>query len=367
MSPETSPRTPDAPVPQRLESLDTLRGMIMLALLCGGIFESLKGHPTWGWLHDQTEHVAWEGCVFWDLIQPAFMLMVGVAMPFAFAARTMRGETWTRQLGHALLRASKLLAIGIWLDHIGASKIQIGFIRVLQQIAFGYLAAFFVLGASPRRVALTATAILVGYHCLWVLNPYNGPGGPWAPGNENLGSVLDRWLLGRNYLNLYVGLNAVPSTATILFGVLAGKLLHGTADRAGAARRLLGAGLCGVLLGLAASPWFPLIKRIWTPSFAVYSGGWVILLLGGLYLLIDVLGIRRWTRPFVVVGANSIAAYVLGNAFRPWFNSAFGIWSAWLRLPLGDVGFPILQSALFAAWAWLVLYWLHRRKIFLKV
>ncbi len=81
----------------RLESLDAYRGLIMLTLLCGGIFHSLAGHPTWGWLATQNEHVAWEGTTYWDLIQPAFMFMVGVAMPFAFAARTARGQARTTQ------------------------------------------------------------------------------------------------------------------------------------------------------------------------------------------------------------------------------------------------------------------------------
>src|SRR5690606_24937109 len=102
----------------------------------------------------QNEHVVWEGAVYWDLIQPAFMFMVGVAMPFAFAVRRARGESWTQQFGHAVRRALLLILIGVLLDHIGAQRVQIGFIRVLQQIAFGYVAAFFVLGRSRGVQAL---------------------------------------------------------------------------------------------------------------------------------------------------------------------------------------------------------------------
>ena len=81
----------------RLVSLDAYRGLIMLTLLCGGIFQSLAGHPRWGWLAAHNDHVEWEGTVYWDLIQPAFMFMVGVAMPFAFAARAARGDSWGRR------------------------------------------------------------------------------------------------------------------------------------------------------------------------------------------------------------------------------------------------------------------------------
>src|SRR5687767_850846 len=87
----------------RLESLDAYRGFIMLTLLAGGIFHSLKGHPTWNWLFVQNEHVQWAGCVYWDLIQPSFMFMVGVAMPFAFARRAALGDSWTKQFQHALI------------------------------------------------------------------------------------------------------------------------------------------------------------------------------------------------------------------------------------------------------------------------
>jgi heparan-alpha-glucosaminide N-acetyltransferase len=350
---------------ERLQSLDAYRGLIMLILLCGGIFGSLKGHPVLNWLSVQNEHVAWEGCVGEDLIQPSFMFMVGVAMPFAFARRASLGDSWGRQLRHALIRAFNLILIGVLLDHFGAEKIQIGFIRVLQQIAFGYIVAFFVVNRSPRVLGLVAMAILAGYQLLWMFNPWNGPGGPWAPCNQNIGSALDLWLLGRNYSGLYVGMNAIPSTATILFGVMAGRVIL-TADRRRACGVLLFAGIAGVAVGLAVSPWFPLIKRIWTPSFAVFAGGCTSLMLLAFFWIIDCVGWKRWSFPLVVVGTNSIAAYVLGNAFGGWFRSLSGVWISWLNEPLGAVWFPVFRNALFAAAAWGVLYWLYRRKIFFK-
>jgi heparan-alpha-glucosaminide N-acetyltransferase len=350
---------------RRLQSLDAYRGLIMLTLLCGAIFSSLKGHPVWNWLYVQNEHVAWEGCVYWDLIQPSFMFMVGAAMPFAFARRSALGDAWSRQFLHALIRAFNLVLIGVLLDHFGAEKIQIGFIRVLQQIAFGYLCAFFVIHRNLRVQGIVALSILVGYQLLWMYNPWNGPGGPWAQGNQNIGSVFDLWLLGRNYSGLYVGMNAIPATATILFGAMAGRVIL-TMDHRRACGVLLLAGICGVAIGLAVSPWFPLIKRIWTPSFAVFAGGCTTLMLLIFFWIIEVVGWKRWSFPLVVVGTNSIAAYVIGNAFGGWFRSLSGVWANGLKGPLGDVGFSIFCNALFAAAAWGVLYWLYRRKIFFK-
>lgn len=339
----------------------------MLTLLCGGIFQSLNGHPWLGWLAHHNEHVAWEGAVYWDLIQPAFMFMVGVAMPLAFAVRTARGQSWGAQAQHAVRRAAMLVLIGILLDHIGAERVQIGFIRVLQQIAFGYLVAFLVLGRSWQVQAATVAAILIGYQILWMFNPWNGPSGPWAQGNENIGSAFDYWLLGRHYSYYYVGMNAIPSSATIILGVMAGQFVTAPREPRRTAMLLASAGLAGIVAGLVLGVWFPLIKRIWTPSFTIYSAGWTTLMLAGFYWLVEVKGWRRWTFPLLVVGMNSIAAYVIGNAFGGWFRSATGAWTGLLAPALGDVWLPVVQRALFALTAWAVLLWLYRRRIFFKV
>jgi len=337
----------------------------MLTLLAGSIFHSLKDHPIWNWLYVQNEHVAWEGCVYWDLIQPSFMFMVGVAMPFALARRAALGDSWSQRFRHVLIRAFNLMLIGVLLDNFGAQKWSIGFIRVLQQIAIGYVFAFFVVGKSFRTQGIVTAAILIGYNLLWMFNPWNGPGGPWAKGNENIGSAFDMWLLGRHYSGYYVGLNAIPATATIIFGMMAGQLIMNRLPARKTMLILLIAGVSGIALGLAVSPWFPLIKRIWTPSFAVFAAGCTTLMLLFFYWSIEVMGWRKWAFPLVVVGMNSIAAYVLGNAFGGWFRSASNAWLSWFNEPLG-VWYPVLQKFLFMCAAWGVLYWLYRRKIFFK-
>jgi heparan-alpha-glucosaminide N-acetyltransferase len=367
MSSADSPPSTATPVPARLVSLDAFRGLIMLTLLCGGIFHTLKNVPGWHWLYVQNEHVAWEGCVYWDLIQPSFMFMVGVAMPFALARRREQGHSWRQRFGHVLLRALNLILIGIILDHVGQDKIQIGFIRVLQQIAVGYVLAFLVAEKPLRVQAIAAAVILVGWTLLWMFNPWNGPGGPWAMSYENIGGAFDRWMLGRNYSGYYVGLNAIPSTATILFGVMAGELIRRGLPKTKTLAVLLIAGAAGILIGLAVSPWLPLIKRIWTPSFAVYAGGWTFLFLAFFYWIIEIRGLRRWAFPLVVAGMNSIAAYVIAGAFGQWFARVTGAWVNWLAPHMGkETWFPVFQRLLFVAFAWGVLYWLWRRRIFFK-
>ena len=239
--------------------------------------------------------------------------------------------------------------------------------RVLQQIAIGYVFAFFVVGRSFQIQAATAAAILVGYNLLWMFNPWNGPSGPWAQGNANIGSAFDFWMLGRHYSGYYVGMNAIPATATIIFGAMAGQLIRNEQSPRKTMLILLIAGLGGITVGLLVSPWLPLIKRIWTPSFTVFAAGWTTLMLLFFYWSIEVMGWKRWSFPLQVVGMNSIAAYVLGNAFGGWFRSLTGAWIGWLEQPLGSIWFPVFQHLVVFCMAWLVLYWLWRRRIFLKV
>lgn len=363
---------PPAPAPERLLSLDAFRGLVMSALLCGGVFQSLHGIPGWAWLAAQNEHAAWEGCTLWDLIQPAFLFMVGAAMPFSDARRADGGESRGRRFAHLLLRSSRLILVGVLLDHVGESRIQVGFIRVLQQIAIASWIAFPALGRPLSVQAGGALALLAAYQALWVLNPFNGPGGPWAMEDSNLGTVVDRWLIGRNYSHHYVALNAVPSAANLVAGIMAGSwILRGGRPGGPAPRHvalgLLGGGLLAMFLGAAVAPVSPWIKRLWTPGFALFSSGAAAVALGLVHALTEVHGWRRWTFPWIVVGSNSIAAYVLANAFPGWFRDATRAWLEPFRSTLGPQGFPVLQHLAFAAAAWIVLWTLWRRRIFLRV
>lgn len=379
---------------ERLLSLDAYRGLIMALLICNGLgFATFKNDPTWGWLAAQVDHVKWEGCVFWDLIQPAFMFMVGVAMPFAFAKRQAAGDSWRLQLRHACLRALNLCLVGIFLDCVTSNAFTIGFMRVLQQIAVGYVLAFFLLGRSYWAQGVTAALFLIGYTLAWVFYPGNDPAGAWVMGNKNLGSAFDLWMVGRNYSGYYVGLNAIPSTATILFGVMCGRLVGSELPKPRVMQFLALAAVAGFVLGWLLSagttPLVPMVKRIWTASFTLWAAGWTILFLLAFYWLIEVQGWRRWPTFLVVVGMNSIFAYSMAQLFRSsFFDRGLAVFTkplaallldrphlaeaiakpasyAWPE-PLGLWG-NVLQAALVLAAEWGVLYWLWKRKIFFKL
>jgi predicted acyltransferase len=361
------PETLSTKASQRFVSLDAYRGAIMISLISVGFgFSAFQGHPILGFVARHMDHVAWKGCVYWDLIQPAFMFMVGVAMPFAYARRRSLGESHARVLGHVVKRAILLVLIAALFTSIQEGHPTITFINVLPQIAIGYFLAFFVLNQSYTVQGLTAALILIIYTLVWVLYPANGEGGPWAQGNVNIGSDFDKWLMGKYYSGLYVGMNAIPSTATIIFGVMCGRLVAGELSQKQVMKILAVAAIALFAAGLALSPVVPIIKRIWTASFTLYSAGWVILFLLLFYWIIEVRGYQRWTLPLVVVGMNSIAAYIIFQLFRGWINNAILAFSKPLVSAMGAWG-SVLQACLVLGAIWYVLYFFYRKKIFFKV
>ena len=392
--PATSAPVAPGKLTERLLSLDAYRGLIMALLICNGLgFATFKNDPNWGWLAAQVDHVKWEGCVFWDLIQPGFMFMVGVAMPFAFAKRQAAGDSWGLLFRHACLRALNLCLVGLFLDCVTGNAFTIGFMRVLQQIAVGYVLAFLLLGRSYWTQGIAAALILLGYTAAWMLFPGNDPAGAWVMGNKNLGSTFDLWMVGRNYSGFYVGLNAIPATATILFGVMCGRLVGSELPKPRVMQFLAIAAVVGFVLGwllsAGATPLVPMVKRIWTASFTFWAAGWTILFLLAFYWLIEVQGWRRWPTFLVVVGMNSIFAYSMAQLFRAsFFDRGIAVFTKPLAAllfdhphladaiakpanytwpePLGLWG-NVLQAALVLAAEWAVLYWLYRRKIFFKL
>ena len=369
MGQEHPAETPAPPAPQRLVSVDAYRGFVMLAMVSAGLGTAkLLKDPTWGWLADQLEHRDWEGCTFWDLIQPSFMFLVGVAMPFSFALRQARGDTWPQQFGHAVRRALTLIAIGIFLDsyHTDPPLVSIGFIRVLQQIAIGYLLAFLVLHKGPRAQAAFAVVLLVLHTAAFMMYAHNTSLSPWQKG-ANVGAAIDAWLGLPFNKHGYATFNAISSTATILFGVLCGELLRSAPPPLRKLLLLTVAGIGGLAAGLALTAMVPMVKKLWTSSFTLYAAGWTCLMLAAFYGVIDVLGWRRWTLPLVVVGMNSIAVYVAAGVLTgPIRKAVWPFFGPHLRkLPLAWQ--PVGVSVLVTLGLWLFCYWLYRQRIFFKV
>lgn len=390
----------------RLTSLDVFRGVTMLfmaseILHIPSVARRFPDSATAGFLADMLDHRAWVGCVPWDLIQPAFMFMVGVSLPWSLASRRARGQTFGRMFAHSAYRALVLIALGIFLRSQQRAQTYFTFEDVLTQIGLGYIFLFLLAWTPPRTQLAAAGLILVGYWAAFALYPLppsgfdttsvgvsrdwphhlTGFAAHWDK-NTNLASRFDLW-----FLNLfpreapfvynrggYLTLNFVPSLATMIFGLLAGGLLRrgGVENRPGVekARLLAVWGVAGILLGAALHMLgvCPLVKRIWTPSWTVFSAGWVVLFLAGYYYIIDVKGYRRWAFPFLVVGVNSITMYVLVHVATDYVIRSLTIHAGRGPFELFGVAFaPIMLGGATLLIFWIILLWMYRNRVFVRI
>lgn len=352
---------------KRLLSLDVYRGFTMFLMVSAGFgLSALADNPGWEWLARQVDHVAWEGCSLWDLIQPSFIFIVGVAMPFAFAARSARGESRGDQFSHVWKRSLILLLLGVGRYILHTDTFLFDMTTVLQQIAVAYFFAFFVLGRRFRTQLGVALLILIADWALFHFWPGVGPGGAYAK-NANFHSAVELWVWGRISPGGYAGFNAFGSIATVIFGIMAGELLRKQIADTAKVKYLLLAGLGAIAAGwLLSLIGIPVVKRIWTPSWTIYSAGWASLLLGVFYWIIEVRNWRKWCFIFTVVGMNSIAIYMLVSLLRGSVNNWISTFFGWLLEPRGDLGVIIHYNMVLLVF-WYMVYWMYRRRIFLKV
>jgi len=401
--------TAGATASERLKSLDAYRGLIMVILAFGGFGLAgtagmqLKTNPdsqAWAIVQHQLVHAQWAGCRFWDMIQPSFMFMVGVSMAYSYAKRKRTGHSYIRMLSHAAWRSLVLVFLGVFLSSNGRPSINWTFANVLCQIGLGYFFLFLLWRRTFRTQAIAAAAILIGTWLLyfaypttgidvetgdpnvgvaadWAQEHLSGVGKSWHK-NANVGRAVDLWLLNKFPREepfvfnpgCYPTINFIPAITTMLFGLMCGELLR--LDRAGGqkVKVMLIAGLCGLALGqlLHLSGICPIIKRIWTPSWALFSAGWCCLILAVLYGVVDVLKFHRWTLPLTVVGANSIAMYCMSHELKPWVGTTLRMWLGQdvFRI-LGKSWEPTVRSIMIGLMFWLICYWLYRRKMFIRI
>ncbi len=388
-------------LPARLVSLDAYRGFIMLVMASEGLgfSEVARKFPesqTWQTLGYHFSHVRWLGCAFWDLIQPSFMFMVGVAMAYSYAARKAQGQSYARMFAHAVYRSIVLVLLGVFLRS-GGKQTNWTFMDVVSQIGLGYT-FLFLLWNRPRWVQGTAAAvILVGYWAFFALAPLpaedfdfgsvgvtenwhrlEGFAQHWDKGT-NPAAKFDTWFLNlfpRANKFLYEGsgyptLNFIPSLATMIFGLMTGELLRGPRSSSAKFAILVACGVAGLAVGKAIdlAGICPIVKVIWTPSWAIFSAGWVLLILAAFYLVIDLAGWKRWSFPLVMVGMNSIAIYVMSKMLDGWIHhrlqTHFGQ-DIYLRLG-GETYQPIAEHVAVLFVMWLACLWMYRQRIFIRI
>ncbi|MBI9061434.1 MAG: DUF5009 domain-containing protein [Marinilabiliaceae bacterium] len=362
--------------PQRLLSLDTLRGFDMFWIIGGNhLFYTLSEVSGWGWaewISMQLEHVEWEGFHAFDLVFPLFMFISGVAIPFSLMSKVAKGVPKKTLIKKVVKRVLILFSFG--LIYNGGLSFDFSNLRVasvLGQIGFAYLlATLIVLNTSSFQSRLIwFFGILITYAGLQYLIPVPGFGaGQLTPEGSINGWVDQLFLPGRLHGGTYdpEGILCIFSAAAVtLLGSLAGEILRAK-DRTQYGKTILlsVSGLTLLVLGIVIGHWYPVVKSIWTSTFNLMAGGISLLLLSLFYLVIDVWGYQKWTFFFRIIGLNSITIYMAVRIIKFKATSDFMLGGI---AGLTGTFEPVVLFAGMITLEWLLLYFLYKKEIFLKV
>ena len=377
----------------RLRSLDVFRGMAIAGMI-------LVNNPgSWEHVYPPLLHAEWHGFTPTDLVFPAFLYIVGVAMAFSLARYTEAENTKpTPQLYWRIARrAITLFALGLFLNASslvmnslfkGAPLSELANLRimgVLQRISLAYFfSSLIVLNLRRRQQWILATIILLGYWLAMSLIPVPGFGAGNLSLEGNLAAYLDRSLLGTEHLYKQgfdpEGLfSTLPAIVTVLIGYFTGKWLRNQPIQS---RTSLGLMLFGFGCLMGGWLWdfaFPINKQLWTSSYVLYSAGWSLLTLAFCYELIEIRGVRRWGFPFEVMGLNAIFVFVASGfivriLYRTTINneekalSTYAwIYENWFVPWAGYLNGSLLFAVANVCFWWLILYIMYRQKTFFKV
>jgi predicted acyltransferase len=367
-------QTINPPVSERVTSIDFFRGFTMF-LLAGEatlLYEHFNkiDNSVFQFLGTQLSHHEWHGLHFWDLIQPFFMFIVGVAIPFAVANRQKKGDSNKTIMLHAFKRSFLLLFLGWALYFTEAGRLVFRFQNVLAQLSVTYLVAFLIRNKSFTFQLIFTLVILLLIDLAYRFFPVTGFNHPWV-NFENLGAWVNNKIEGVDKASTWATLNCVSTTAHTVWGVLCGKLLMSDRPTSSKIKTLLIAGISALVIGYSLDLLnvTPIIKKIATSSFVFASGGWTILALCFSYWLIDVKKqFIKGSGMFIIVGMNSIFIYMffsIGGAGL--ISTLVAPFSKLLFSWGGEITVEIITSLGVWASLWYLCYWLSKNKLFIKI
>jgi heparan-alpha-glucosaminide N-acetyltransferase len=389
-------------VQPRNMAVDAYRGLVML-LMMGEVLEfarvarSFPASRIWQFLAFNQSHVEWVGMSLHDTIQPGFTFLAGVSLPYSLRRRREKGESFRHMLFHTIWRSVVLMALGIFLRSTHSPMTYFTFEDTLTQIGMGYTFGFLLTFVRPRWQWTAIGAILFGYWLAWALYPAPGPNFDWAAvgvppdwhqhlltgfaahwnKNSNLGQAVDVW-----FLNLlprsspfvynsggYLTSSFIPTLCTLMLGVVAGRWFIESAPAIPLRRFLIAsAALIAAGLLLHFTGICPIVKRIWTPGWTLFSGGICFFFLSAFAWIIDIKGYRRWAFPLVVVGLNSMAAYLIAHLCEDFIIGTLHTNLGYAPFQILGPGLePFLLGVTVMLIYWLMLFWMYRKKIFLKI
>ncbi len=353
---------------ERIFSIDFFRGFTMFMLVGGlndifGKLDPVSSGPVVNFFQQQLHHVQWEGLHFWDLIQPFFMFIVGVAMPFSFSRRWQRGDSWRKTFYHVITRCFFLLLIG-WA--ISSSATTSNFNNVIAQLSVTYLIAFLIMRKHIKWQLIVSFALIIVSDMLYRLWPVEGFNQPFVAG-QNFGSWTDMMLTGSLEHRNWVPFNAIPTSAHTIWGVIVGTILMKDWSPRKKIMTLMIAGTIGVIVGYLMNPFIPIIKHICTSSFIIVSGGWCLIGMALSYWLFDVLNFRKVPMFFAVFGMNPLFLYLMAESFRNFFSTLVNPFVYRIFSWTNEVTLTVISTSIIAAMLWYVCYFLYKRRIFIRL
>ena len=362
------------PPVERLASLDAFRGFVMLWIIGGeGLVAGLAalGHNrvVEAFVYE-LNHTPWQGLRFYDCIWPSFMLMVGVSVPLSFAKRSLT-QTYHQQLAHAAKRAIVLFLLGSLRESVLiGSPYLVELSSALQPIAIAYFVAVLVVQKSWRFQAVLGAVILAGYGLVLAFIPAPGVAAGSYQFNHNLVHSVDIALLGQAHWDRWpfanegwgTVLSTIPTISTTLLGLLIGELLMSSRSKETKAKFIGSIGLICIALGYGISPIVPVVMKMWTTSYGLISAGWACLMLAFFYWLMDIRGYRKWAFPLTVIGMNAIFIYMFSSLIH--LGPIVDVFTQGIaRLPNSRL---LFQQIAVLAVEWLILFWMYKRRIFIK-
>lgn len=388
--------------PIRLISADVYRGFVMLLMMAEvlhfqKVSEAIPESGFWAFLAHHQDHVEWIGCSLHDLIQPSFSFLVGVVLPYSIFNRKSQGENFGKLIAHAAWRSFILIALGIFLRSQSKSMTYFTFEDTLSQIGLGYT-FLFILGFQSFRIQLIAfVLIVVGYWSVFAIYPLppvdfdyasvkvengwghlqNGFTAHWNK-SSNLAWAFDTW-----FLNLfprespfiangggYATLSFIPTLGTMILGLFAGNILISEKPANEKLKTFLIYGVVGLVIGqlLNFSGVCPNVKRIWTPTWVIFSGGWCFLLMAFFYYVVDIQQKQKWSYWLMVIGMNSIAAYVMAHTVDGYISKSLYIHLGENYDTIFGVSYrTLVHGGLILFFEWLILNWMYKKRIFIRI
>lgn len=360
---------------KRLLSLDALRGFDMFFLMGGGALllslSSFLPQNVSTVVVEQMGHKEWNGFAFYDLIFPLFLFLAGISFPFSLAKM---GKNKVRAVLKIVRRAALLVLFGMLYNGLLDFDLEnMRYASVLGRIGVAWaIAAIIYLYAGVRVSAVLSAVILLGYWALLTLvkAPDALPGVSAFSMEGSIVGYVDRLFLpGVLHLKIHDPeglLSTLPAVVTAMMGIFTGVYVR---DNGTKGYRKVGimlfASLILLVFGYVWGTVFPINKNLWTSSFVLFAAGWSLLLFALFYLVIDVVGLKKWSFFFRVIGMNSITIYMMQQFFdfhRPVQKLFGGLLSL-----LPQQYYPSLYWCCYVFVCWVLLYLLYRKGIFLKV